>query len=101
MGTVGDALDNVVAESFFATLQTDLLDCRSWATRTDLAAAILSTSNASTTRSDATRPLTCSVPSSSNAATPKTNGMMAPPHRHCPENPGNSTAPTATVMGAA
>jgi len=26
MGTVGDALDNAVAESFFATLQTELLD---------------------------------------------------------------------------
>lgn len=26
MGSVGDALDNAVAESFFATLQTELLD---------------------------------------------------------------------------
>ena len=40
MGSVGDALDNSVAESFFATLQTELLDRSAWATRTDLAHAI-------------------------------------------------------------
>jgi putative transposase len=40
MGTVGDALDNAVAESFFATLQTELLDRHHWATRTQLAQAI-------------------------------------------------------------
>lgn len=33
MGTVGDALDNAVAASFFATLQTELLDRRQWHTR--------------------------------------------------------------------
>jgi putative transposase len=32
MGSVGDALDNAVAESFFATLQTELLDRHSWPT---------------------------------------------------------------------
>jgi putative transposase len=40
MGSVGDALDNAVAESFFATLQTELLDRHHWATRTQLAQAI-------------------------------------------------------------
>jgi putative transposase len=40
MGTVGDALDNAVAESFFATLQTELLDRHHWRTRTQLAQAI-------------------------------------------------------------
>ena len=40
MGTVGDALDNAVAESFFATLQTELLDRRRWKTRIQLAQAI-------------------------------------------------------------
>ncbi|MGE5623644.1 MAG: IS3 family transposase [Methanocella sp.] len=33
MGTVGDALDNALAESFFASLQTELLDRRHWETR--------------------------------------------------------------------
>jgi putative transposase len=40
IGTVGDALDNAVAESFFATLQTELLDRHHWATRAQLAQAI-------------------------------------------------------------
>lgn len=40
MGRVGDAYDNAVAESFFATLQTELLDRRSWPTRQLLRSAI-------------------------------------------------------------
>ena len=40
MGTVGDALDNAVAESFFATLQVELLDRQRWNTRQQLATAI-------------------------------------------------------------
>lgn len=40
MGTVGDALDNAVAESFFATLQTELLDRQTWPTRAKLMSAI-------------------------------------------------------------
>jgi putative transposase len=40
MGTVGDALDNAVAESFFATLQTELLDRHRWVSRRQLAQAI-------------------------------------------------------------
>lgn len=40
MGTVGDAYDNAMAESFFASLQTELLDRQPWATRAELAQAI-------------------------------------------------------------
>jgi putative transposase len=40
MGTVGDALDNAVAESFFATLDCELLDRYPWPTRTGLRTAI-------------------------------------------------------------
>ncbi|MBX6351184.1 MAG: IS3 family transposase [Clostridia bacterium] len=40
MGTVGDALDNAVAESFYASLQTECLDRRRWRTRRELKAAI-------------------------------------------------------------
>jgi putative transposase len=41
MGTVGDALDNAVAESFFASLQCELLDRHHWHTRTELARAMI------------------------------------------------------------
>ncbi len=40
MGTIGDAYDNSVAESFFGTLQLELLDEHHWRTRTELAQAI-------------------------------------------------------------
>lgn len=40
MGTVGDALDNAMAESFFGTLQLELLDRKIWETRAELAQAI-------------------------------------------------------------
>lgn len=36
MGSVGDCFDNAVAESFFATLECELFDRRSWPTRQDL-----------------------------------------------------------------
>ena len=40
MGSVGDAYDNAVVESFFATLQTELLDRHRWETRRQLSTAI-------------------------------------------------------------
>jgi transposase InsO family protein len=33
MGSVGDCFDNALAESFLATLQTELLDWHYWSTR--------------------------------------------------------------------
>ena len=39
-GTVGDALDNAMAESFLVSLQTELLDRQTWATREELATAV-------------------------------------------------------------
>jgi putative transposase len=41
MGTIGDAFDNAVAESFFGTLQLELLDRRPrWSSRDELASAM-------------------------------------------------------------
>ena len=42
MGTVGDAYDNATAESFFATLECELIDSRSWKTHTEARLAIFS-----------------------------------------------------------
>jgi len=40
MGTIGDCFDNSVAESFFGTLQLELLDEHHWHSREQLALAI-------------------------------------------------------------
>jgi putative transposase len=40
MGTVGDAYDNAMAESFFATLECELIDRRVWKTHTQARLAI-------------------------------------------------------------
>jgi transposase InsO family protein len=40
LGTIGDAFDNAVVESFWARLQTELLDTRTWKTRVELSTAI-------------------------------------------------------------
>ena len=40
MGSVGDAYDNAMAESFFASLECELLDRRSWKTKTEARLAL-------------------------------------------------------------
>jgi putative transposase len=40
MGTVGDAYDNAMAESFFASLECELIDRRSWPTKREAQSAI-------------------------------------------------------------
>jgi putative transposase len=40
MGTVGDCYDNAMMESFWGTLQLELLDSKTWQTRHELANAI-------------------------------------------------------------
>ena len=40
MGSVGDCYDNALAESFFATIECELLDRHTWRTRTQAAQAI-------------------------------------------------------------
>jgi putative transposase len=40
MGSVGDAYDNAMAESFFASLECELIDRRSWQTKTEARLAL-------------------------------------------------------------
>ena len=57
MGRRGDAYDNAVAESFFATLETELLDRTSFPTQNHARAAIFDhTSKASTTPTGGAQP---------------------------------------------
>ena len=39
-GSIGDGLDNAMMESFWSTMQRELLDRRTWASREELASAI-------------------------------------------------------------
>ena len=41
IGTVGDALDNAVAESFVDSFKTELIADRTWATRSQLELALV------------------------------------------------------------
>ena len=40
MGSIGDCYDNAMMESFWSTLQLEILDQRTWRTRGELANAI-------------------------------------------------------------
>jgi putative transposase len=40
MGSVGDAYDNAMAESFFASLECELIDRRCWKTKTEARLAL-------------------------------------------------------------
>ena len=40
LGTIGDAFDNAVVESFWGRMQTELLNTRKWSTRVELSAAL-------------------------------------------------------------
>jgi len=69
MGSIGDAYDNSVAESFFSILQRELLDQHDWATRDQLAAAIFEWIEAGTTHTAATATTTASAPSTTRPQT--------------------------------
>jgi putative transposase len=54
MSTIGDSYDNAVIESFWARMQTELLDRQRWTTRIQLANAIFGYLEISTIGNDAT-----------------------------------------------
>jgi len=60
MGSRGDAYDNAVAESFFATLKKELVHRRSWPTRRELGSAVFECSGGVLTANAATRHSACS-----------------------------------------
>jgi transposase InsO family protein len=84
VGSVGDAYDNAVTESFFATLECELLDRTRFTTRTQAGWPSSTTWRASTTPTAATPP-------SASAARPTTKGATKPPT--LPPSPDPSTKP--------
>ena len=84
MGTVGDALDNAVAESFFATLECELLHRHRFRTRTEARLAVFDWLEGLDNPTGATPPSVSSAPPTPKGAT------SPPPLQHSP-NP--STKP--------
>ena len=68
MDTVGDVLDDAIAESSFATSQTDLLDRRRWTWRARLAQAIFDFVEVFYNTNDGTRSSARSTPSPARRA---------------------------------
>ena len=77
MGSIGDCFDNGLAESFFATLQTELLDRTVWSTREQLANAVFAYLKGSTTPAGGTPPSDTPVPPTTSTPT----GLAASPRR--------------------
>jgi len=82
LGTVGDAFDNAVIESFWGSMQIELLNRRKSDTRIELAAAMVDWIEASTIDGGATRRLATSRPTNSNA----NNSQPPDPHKPGPQN---------------
>ena len=72
IGTVGDCYDNAMMESFWGTMQLELLDSKVWSTPDELANAIFEWIECwySTTPTVAIRTLECTAPSPSRHSTP-------------------------------
>ena len=66
MGSRGDAYDNAVAETFFATLKKELVNRRSWHPGSSCSPPCSNTSRPSTTASVVTPPSGCCPPSPMN-----------------------------------
>jgi hypothetical protein len=71
MGSVGDAYDNAMAESFFATLECELLDRRRFKSQAEARMAVFESSRAGTTRGAAIQPWSTSHRSVTKGSTTK------------------------------
>src|SRR5829696_2273032 len=93
MGSAGDAYDNAMAESFFATLECELLHRHRFATRTQARVAVLDDSKASPTLAVAT-PLWPAQPGRRRTQPP----AQPPCHSAltCPPDRGNFSPRPAT-----
>ena len=93
MGRRGDAYDNAVAESFFATLETELLMRTSFANRNQARSGVFDhTSKASTTHTGGIRPSDTTHPPTTKGAPNRPNYPANPQTENCPQKRGNSTS---------
>ncbi len=84
MGSIGDCFDNSVAESFFGTLQLELLDEHRWDTRQELALALFDWIETWYNPHAATATARCSARSTTSG-----RRRSRPPKRHEPDRPRN------------
>ena len=103
MGSVGDAYDNAMAESFFSTLECELLARRRFRSQAEARMACSATSRASTIRSAGTRRLDTAPPSSTSRKPSRTRypspSSAKPSNR--PQKRGNPTVGKAPSLGQA
>src|SRR5689334_10025636 len=85
MGSKGDCFDNAVAESFFATLEKDLLRRKSLRPDRTHGRRSSTTSRPFTTRSDCTQRSTTSRPSNTKRSTERKRKRLIRP---CPQTGG-------------
>ena len=83
VGSVGDAYDNAMAESFVDSFKTELIADRVWRTRTQLELAIVEYIGWYNT-TDCTRPSATSRPSSTSNTTGLRHSHRTPPRRGAP-----------------
>ena len=79
MGSVGDAYDNAMAESFFATLACELIDPRSFKTKSEARWRCSHRSKAGTTRAVATRRSSHRSPANFESTTTITESVSSSP----------------------
>ena len=95
MGTVGDAYDNAMAESFFASLECELLDRRSFKTKTEARLAVFTWIEG--WYNPRRRHSALGYPSPMNFEEKNQTHIASPP---CPEH-GLPTAPLASSLKGA
>ena len=93
MGSIGDCFDNSVAESFFGTLQLELLDEQRWELVTSSPTRSLNGSKPGTTRNADTATPTCSAQSTTKPQ-PRHNQHNQP----VLHNGGSSISPTVGIF---
>ena len=94
MGSAGDCFDNALAESFFATLQTELLDRHHWSTRRQLEVRSSRSSKPFPTRADGTPAWATAVPST----TRRCIGQHPLPNHPMSTRPGQLQPGTVSIM---
>jgi hypothetical protein len=93
MGSAGDCYDNAITESFFATLECELLDRTSFATPTQARTAVFEFIEGFYNHAGATPPWATSAPPTTNGGTP---WPILPPD---PASPDVSTGPGQLQAG--